>query len=67
MEAKTRLDAVRATLEQRGVHDVKFFFSKGVSDNSCAEVSAKVADFLEGFLSGAFRKVDSFGDRPQIS
>ena len=65
MDAKQRLDLVRSALEQRGVHDVKFFFAKGVSDNSCSEVAGKVATFLESYLKGSFNKVESFGDRPQ--
>lgn len=67
MDAKTRLDKVRSELELRGVRDVKFFLAKGVSDNSCADVAGKVANFLEGYLNGTFNKVDSFGDRPQAA
>jgi hypothetical protein len=65
MDAKNRLDQVRLMLEQRGVRDVKFFLAKGASDNSCADVATKVADFLEGYIKGSFVKVDSFNDQPQ--
>lgn len=65
MDAKTRLNEVRTQLEGRGVRDVKFFLAKGVSDNSCTDVAGKVADFLENYLSGSFRKVDFFGDYPK--
>ncbi|WP_426147193.1 hypothetical protein [Polaromonas sp. DSR2-3-2] len=67
MNAKTRLDKVRSQLEQSGVRDVKFFLAKGVCDKSCADVAGKVADFLEGYLNGSFRKVDSFGDYPKAA
>lgn len=67
MNTEQRLDQVRKTLEQVGVRDVKFFFAKGVSDNSCSDVSGKVAGFLEGYLKGTFQKVDAFNDRPHIA
>jgi len=64
MNATTRLDGVRSKLEQDGVLDVKFFFAKGVSDNSCAEVANQVAIFLDAYQAGNFRRVESFADRP---
>jgi hypothetical protein len=52
MSAKERLQAVQARLQERGVHDVKFCFAKGVSENPADDVMAKVAVFMEAYENG---------------
>jgi hypothetical protein len=60
-----RLTALRADLERSGVVDVKFYFNKrSLSELAPSEVAAKVADFLECYMSGKGTKVDAIGDTP---
>lgn len=53
MNTSERLTAMRDTLTQRGVLDVKFYFERGsLSSLPSSEVAAKVADFLDSYVAG---------------
>lgn len=52
MSAKERLLAVQSALQNRGVHDVKFCFAKGMKETDADDVMNNVADFMEAYERG---------------
>jgi hypothetical protein len=62
MNAKERLQAVQAALQDRDVHDVKFCLAKGVSENSASDVMGKVADFMEAYSQGKCVELTAIGN-----
>lgn len=62
MGAKERLQAVQSALESRGVRDVKFFFKLGLAETPKSDVCNGVADFMDAYLNGRFKRVQKIGD-----
>jgi hypothetical protein len=62
MSSKDRLQHVQSLLEERGVLDVKFFFKLGVAEVPNSQVRNGVANFLDAYLKGRYKKVDRIGD-----
>ena len=63
MNTSERLSTVQQTLASQGVVDVKFYFERGRAlTTPASEVTAKVADFMEAYLTGRWSEVDGIGD-----
>lgn len=60
MNAKDRLQALEATLRERGVVDVKFFFDH--TKKPLTGVVAEVVEMLEAYVDNRFDKAAPFGD-----
>jgi hypothetical protein len=61
MNAKVRLETLQAKLVERGVRDVKFFFT--LSDSaSLSSVASDVADVLEAVEAGRYVPMGELGD-----
>lgn len=59
MDVKERLHTLQATLEQRGVYDVKFCFRLGaLTTLPSSKVAESVADFLEAYVENKCTKVE---------
>ncbi len=56
------LQQVQATLEQRGVLDVKFFFNPDVQGRPNSDVKADVAYLLSTYERGDFLAMPKFND-----
>lgn len=65
MSAKVRLQALEAALRERGVVDVKFFFSKG-ADTMLSEVTADVVEVLEAVVAGKVKPFTGIGDSVRV-
>lgn len=61
MNAKQRLQAMQATLRDRGVVDVKFFFKKQ-PHASLTNVANDVADVVEAMLEKRYKPYAGVGD-----
>jgi hypothetical protein len=57
MSAKERLQILQAKLQERGVQDVKFFFSK-TNRQPLSQVETDVAKALEAYIDGRFTALD---------
>lgn len=62
MEANERLQKVQAALTERGVRDVKFFFSESATSKFPTDVKNDAAYLLEQYLEGKTKVVESFND-----
>jgi hypothetical protein len=56
------LQNVQATLEQRGVQDVKFFFNFDLPSRANSDVKTDVAYLLESYERGDSSAMPKFGD-----
>lgn len=63
MSAKERLQALEAALEERGVVDVKFFFTNA-NNGALSTITNDVADALEDVLAGRVEEFAGLGDTP---
>lgn len=61
MNAKERLQALEAKLRERGVVDVKFFFSLGPSA-ALSAVASEVADVLDAVMAGEYEEFGPLND-----
>jgi len=64
MGANKRLQDMQSALLKRGVRDVKFCFSPGLSKMPYSEVASRTADFVDAYLRGRFQPLDKIGDAP---
>jgi hypothetical protein len=64
VNAKERLLAVQATLEERGAKDVKFYFGN-TAERPLSQVATEVADAIQALLNNNVRPLEPFGDEPQ--
>ncbi len=60
MNAKERLHALQAELTERGVKDVKFYFSR--PEAQLSQVATDVADALEAYINGNYSPLEKLGD-----
>ena len=60
MNAKTMLRGLEATLKERGVVDVKFFFDH--NRKPLTGVVSEVVEMLDAVVDGRFDKAPAFGD-----
>lgn len=56
------LDVAQASLDARGLRDVKFFFSLDVQSKSNSDVAKEVAYVLNTYERGDYVPMQSFGD-----
>ena len=64
MSANKRLQEMQSALVKRGVRDVKFCFSPGLSKMPYSEVASRTADLLDAYLRGRFQELEKIGDAP---
>lgn len=60
MSAKARLQALEATLRERGVVDVKFLFTS--TSVMLSTMASDVADVLQAVLNGEVDVINGLGD-----
>lgn len=60
MSAKTKLRGLEATLKERGVVDVKFFFDH--NKKPLTGVVSEVVEMLDAVVNNRFDKAAAFGD-----
>ena len=67
MSANERLQGMQSALLERGVTDVKFCFSLGLPQMPSSDVIRSVSDFLEAYLNGRGKAMETLGDAPKNS
>lgn len=61
MNARDRLQRLQAALKERGVEDVKFFFSS-TDEKPLSQVATEVAEALEAYLAGHIEPMAPLND-----